>query len=56
MEFKLKVFIYLFILFYLAETVWRQADKYKVPRIIYINKLDREGSSIKKCVYILFLI
>ena len=27
-----------------SETVWRQADKYKVPRIAYINKMDRVGS------------
>ena len=28
-----------------SETVWRQADKYKVPRIAFINKMDREGAS-----------
>src|ERR1039457_1810256 len=27
-----------------SETVWRQANKYKVPRICYINKMDRSGS------------
>src|SRR6187402_837892 len=27
-----------------SETVWRQADKYKVPRIAYINKMDRIGA------------
>ena len=27
-----------------SETVWRQADKYKVPRIAYINKMDRTGA------------
>ncbi len=27
-----------------SETVWRQADKYKVPRLAFINKLDREGA------------
>jgi len=28
-----------------SETVWRQADKYRVPRIAYINKMDRTGAS-----------
>ncbi len=27
-----------------SETVWRQADKYRVPRIAYINKMDRIGA------------
>jgi elongation factor G len=27
-----------------TETVWRQADKYKVPRLIYINKMDKLGA------------
>src|SRR5881296_4540578 len=27
-----------------SETVWRQANKYKVPRIVYINKMDRTGA------------
>src|SRR5207253_9235181 len=28
-----------------SETVWRQADKYKVPRIAFINKMDRVGAN-----------
>jgi len=31
-----------------SETVWHQADKYKVPRICFINKLDRMGASFEK--------
>jgi len=31
-----------------TETVWRQADKYKVPRIIYINKIDKLGADFYK--------
>ena len=31
-----------------SETVWRQADKFKVPRICFINKLDRVGASFEK--------
>ncbi len=31
-----------------SETVWRQADKFKVPRICFINKLDRIGASFEK--------
>lgn len=30
-----------------SETVWRQADKYRVPRIAYINKMDRTGASFE---------
>ena len=33
-----------------SETVWRQADKYKVPRIAYINKMDRTGADFFDCV------
>ena len=33
-----------------TETVWRQADKYKVPRIIYVNKMDRVGADFFACV------
>ncbi len=33
-----------------SETVWRQADKYKVPRIAFINKMDRTGANFKACV------
>ncbi len=31
-----------------SETVWRQADKYKVPRLCFINKLDRAGASFER--------
>ena len=34
-----------------SETVWRQADKYKVARIAFINKLDREGADFSKPVF-----
>src|SRR5689334_19362174 len=30
-----------------SETVWRQADKYRVPRVAFINKLDREGANFE---------
>src|SRR4030088_2507723 len=33
-----------------SETVWRQADKYRVPRIAYINKMDRIGANFEQGV------
>jgi len=33
-----------------SETVWRQADKYKVPRIAFVNKMDRTGSDLFRCI------
>ena len=36
-----------------SETVWRQADHYKIPRIAYINKMDRLGANFSRCVEML---
>ena len=33
-----------------TETVWRQADKYNVPRMIYVNKMDATGADFLRCV------
>ncbi|KAK6336143.1 Ribosome-releasing factor 2, mitochondrial, variant 2 [Orbilia brochopaga] len=33
-----------------TETVWRQADRYRIPRIIYVNKMDREGAVFGRVV------
>jgi elongation factor G len=36
-----------------TETVWRQADKYQVPRIVYVNKMDRVGADYFRCLTML---
>ena len=33
-----------------SETVWRQADKYRVPRLCFVNKMDRVGADFARCV------
>jgi elongation factor G len=33
-----------------SETVWRQADRYRVPRIAFVNKMDRSGADFFRCV------
>jgi elongation factor G len=33
-----------------SETVWRQADKYRVPRMCFVNKMDRTGANFYRCV------
>ncbi len=36
-----------------SETVWRQADKYGVPRICFVNKMDRTGADLFNCVHMI---
>lgn len=33
-----------------SETVWRQADKYRIPRIAFVNKMDRVGADFDRCL------
>ncbi len=33
-----------------SETVWSQADKYSIPRLAFINKMDREGANFQNCI------
>ncbi|MEM9032150.1 MAG: elongation factor G [Pseudomonadota bacterium] len=36
-----------------TETVWRQADRYKVPRIVFVNKMDKIGADFMNCVHMI---
>ena len=36
-----------------SETVWRQADEYKVPRIVDVNKMDTMGADFFRCIKML---
>lgn len=36
--------------FPIAETVWEQANRYKLPRLLYVNKLDRVGADFEHSV------
>ena len=36
-----------------TETVWRQADKYRVPRMVFVNKMDRIGADYYRCIEML---
>jgi elongation factor G len=38
-----------------SETVWRQADKYRVPRIAFVNKMDRPGADYERCMQMMRL-
>ena len=33
-----------------TETVWRQADRHAVPRLVFVNKLDRAGADVERCL------
>ena len=35
-----------------SETVWRQANKYRVPRMVYVNKMDRIGANFYESTYL----
>ena len=36
-----------------TETVWRQADRYKVPRVVFVNKMDKIGADYYNCVHMI---
>ncbi|MEM1384406.1 MAG: elongation factor G [Pseudomonadota bacterium] len=36
-----------------TETVWRQADRYEVPRVVYVNKMDKIGADFFNCVHMI---
>ena len=38
-----------------SETVWRQAEKYPIPRVAFINKMDRIGADFEGCIQMMWI-